>query len=112
MSDDDEDVKERRKLFLRTLEGLDRISLSMAENYDRALLTLSSAFLGGSLAFTNQVVDLISASAKSMLYVAWTAFAATIGLTVYSFYDGLRHLSTTYVTPTVCAVSRCAVFVT
>jgi hypothetical protein len=86
---ENDDLKERLRVYERTRDGLDASGRSMAESYDRALLTLSSAFLGGSLALINQVVELDNATGKSMLYIAWGFFALTIVLTLASFVYGL-----------------------
>ena len=86
---DSDELEERKRLYERTRDGLDASGRSMSESYDRALLTLSSAFLGGSLALTNQVVELKTAVAKPMLYLAWAFFALTIVLTLSSFVYGL-----------------------
>lgn len=86
------EFKERLRLYEHTRAGLEQSGWSMAETYDRALLTLSSAFLGGSLALTSQVIDLQDASGKGLLYAAWAVFALTIVLTLFSFVYGLRTL--------------------
>ena len=65
-----------------------------AESFNRALLTLASAFLGGSLAFIGQVVDMQSASPKGLLYLAWTFFGLTIVATIGSFLYGQFSLAT------------------
>jgi hypothetical protein len=82
---DDEERRERSRLLERTLDKIDASVRSIAESYDRALLTLSSAFLGGSLGLTNQVVDLAAVDHRWALYSAWVCFAVTIVLTLYSF---------------------------
>jgi len=89
---EEEDLKERQRLYERTRDELAANGRSMSETYDRALLTLSSAFLGGSLAFIGEVVKLQSASWKWILYSSWLLFALTIILTVASFIYGLQSL--------------------
>lgn len=64
------------------------------ESFDRTLLVLASAFLGGSLAFIGQVVDMQSASPKGLLYLAWTFFGLTIVATIGSFLYGQFSLAT------------------
>jgi hypothetical protein len=59
-----------------------------ADPFNRTLLVLASAFLGGSLAFIGQVVDMPSASPKGLLYLAWTFFGLTIVATIGSFLYG------------------------
>jgi hypothetical protein len=65
-----------------------------AEPFNRTLLVLASAFLGGSLAFIGQVVDMQSASPKGLLYLAWTFFGLTIVATIGSFLYGQFSLAT------------------
>jgi len=89
---EEEDLKERQRLYERTRDELAANGRSISETYDRALLTLSSAFLGGSLAFVGEVVELQSASWKWVLYLSWLLFALTIVLTVASFIYGLQTL--------------------
>lgn len=81
-----------QRLYERTRGDLGTINRSASEALDRALLTLSSAFLGGSLALIGQVVNVPNASNKWLLYCAWLAFAATIIVTVWSYvYSLLQH---------------------
>jgi len=61
---DDAERKERQRLYEKTRDELATNSRLAARAYDNALLTLSNAFLGGSLAFTRQVVDLASVPSK------------------------------------------------
>jgi sterol desaturase/sphingolipid hydroxylase (fatty acid hydroxylase superfamily) len=86
------DAAERQRLYERTRDDLAATGRSVSQSYDRAMLTLSSAFLGGSLAFVGQIVDLPNASAKWLLYLAWLLFALTIIFTLASFIYGLHTL--------------------
>lgn len=70
------------------LEDLNRREMSNAETYDNALLTLSSALLGLSLTFTDDLVPLSRATALWLLYSSWGALTLTIVLTVGSFIYG------------------------
>jgi hypothetical protein len=94
MTNENDDLKERLRLYERTRDGLDASGRAISGDYDRALLTLSSAFLGGSLALTNQVVPLNAATNKWMLYGAWGFLGLTIILTLVSFIYGLLTLQT------------------
>jgi hypothetical protein len=89
VTQEENDLKERQRLYERTRDELAGNARSISEHYDRALLTLSSAFLGGSLAFIGQVINLRIAILKWMLYGAWLFFALTIVLTLISFVYGL-----------------------
>jgi len=66
------------------MKDLRLIQMSNAETYDKALLTLSSAFLGISLTFISNVVSLSEAYYLFFLYFSWSLFALTIILTIFS----------------------------
>jgi hypothetical protein len=87
--DEQQQTPQHQRLYERTRDELAANTRSVAETYDRALLTLSSAFLGGSLAFIGQVIDLRAADLKRALYISWLLFAVTIILTLSSFVYGL-----------------------
>lgn len=88
----DAERQQRQRLYEGTRQELVANSRLVAQAYDKALLTLSSAFLGGSLAFVGQVVDLSIALHKGLLHTAWVAFLVTIVLTLASFvYSLLQH---------------------
>lgn len=87
---DQTEMEHRKHLLERTLDELNKDSRSTSESYNRALLTLSSAFLGGSLAFTDSLVNMDTASDQWMLYAAWLFFALTILLTLASVVYNLR----------------------
>jgi len=86
---EDNNLIERQRLYERTRDEQIANARSVSESLDRSLLTLSSAFLGGSLAFVGQVVELGSALGIWMLYSAWFLFALTIALTISLFSMGL-----------------------
>src|SRR6266853_1313026 len=88
----EDEAKERLRLYERTRDELATNARSMSETYDRSLLTLSSAFLGGSIAFISRVVEIDVAVSKWLLYVSWSLFATTIVLTVASYVFGLLTL--------------------
>lgn len=78
----------RQRLYEKTRNELNVQARSNSETYDRALLTLSSAFLGGSLAVIKQIVDLEEAYNIWMLYIAWSGLVIVIVLTIISFIIG------------------------
>lgn len=86
---DDEDRK--REVWESTRAQLASNAKSNAEAFDRALLTLSSAFLGGSWAFIDHMVPGFPTAVcgKAILYAAWLLFTATIVLTVVSLMYGV-----------------------
>ena len=61
-----------------------------SETYDKALLTLSSVLLGGTLTFTQNVVPLDKAFNLSFLIASWVLFAATIVVVILSFIYSLH----------------------
>lgn len=70
------------------IDDINKREISNAESFDKALLTLSSAFLGLSITFIKNIVALESASSIWVLYLSWALFAVTIVLTVLSFMYG------------------------
>lgn len=70
------------------LDDLNQRQMSNSETYDKSLLTLSSAFLGLSLTFIQNVVPLADGKCLLLLYVSWGLFALTIILTIASFIYG------------------------
>src|SRR5258708_17905374 len=72
---DAEELKERLRLYERGHDELATSARSMSESYDPALLTLSSAFLAGSLAFIGEVVGPATATFHGLLYSALGALA-------------------------------------
>jgi hypothetical protein len=87
----EEGRKERKRLYERTRAEILAANQSASENYDRALLTLSSGFLGGSLAFIEQVVgaSVVHTAWLPLLYGSWILFGLTIILTLASFLYNL-----------------------
>jgi hypothetical protein len=86
---DSEEFKERKRLYERARDEISAANRSSSESFDKALLTLSSSFLGGSLALIGQVVQLSNATNKWLLYAAWAGFAVAMILTIWSFVYGL-----------------------
>lgn len=90
MSADYDDSKEtRQRLYEQTKAELLAKQTSNATNFDTAVLTLSSAFLGLSLAFIKDVIAPLSEAIwLPLLYLAWSSFCAAIISTVVSFMIG------------------------
>lgn len=70
------------------IDDLNQRQMSNSETYDKSLLTLSSAFLGLSLTFIQNVVPLKTAEYLFLLYLSWGLFALTVILTIASFIYG------------------------
>ena len=88
----DDGLKERQRLFEKTRDEISAATRSQSDSLDRSLLTLSSAFLGGSLAFVNQIVTVETALYKCMLYASWALFALTIIFTIASLVFSILQL--------------------
>ncbi|HLP96844.1 MAG TPA: hypothetical protein VK149_00215 [Sideroxyarcus sp.] len=81
-----DDNKARQDLYAKTRDDLLKRQLSNSENADRAVLTVSAAALGFSLAFIKDVVPLSSAMYSILLYLSWLCFVLAIVITVASFF--------------------------
>ena len=78
----DEDTK---RIYSETRKDLLIRQLSNSEAYDKAILSLSSALLGISLAFIKDIIRSGAACHKEFLYYSWYLFALSIVLTLISF---------------------------
>ena len=79
------DNNERRTQLNQALTQLNQYLLSNSQMLDKALLSLSSAGLGVSLAFIKNVVSLDEATNLYFLHWSWGAFVGTIIFTLVSF---------------------------
>jgi uncharacterized membrane protein len=75
----------RLELFAEARKDLLARELSNAERFDSAILTLSTAALGVSLAFIKDVVALQSAERVAWLIGSWWLFGCAIVTTLLSF---------------------------
>lgn len=82
---DDEEKKKRQELYAETRKDLLTRQLSNSEKFDGAILTLSTAALGFSLAFIKDVVLLSEAQEIWTLKASWWIFGVTIVSTLFSF---------------------------
>lgn len=80
----------RLKLYGETRADLLKRQLSNSENADRAVLTVSTAALGFSLAFLKDVVPLQNAVHIWLLYGSWLFFGLAILLTLVSFFTSQK----------------------
>ena len=83
----DADIKAR--LLADTRADLLKRQLSNSENYDKAILSLSTAFLGFSLAFLKDMLPLRT-EWIGLLYGSWVAFGVAVLSTIISFYMSQR----------------------
>ena len=86
-SDDDQD---RKNLLAETRADLLKRQLSNAENYDKAVLSLSTACLGFSVGFLKDFVPIASAKWPWALYGSWIVLIMAIVTTIFSYYSSQR----------------------
>ena len=72
------DTKTKSDMFYSYREDLLKRNLSNTENYDKAILTLSSASLGLSLALVKLIIPIQEASFFWMLYSNWALLILSI----------------------------------
>ena len=92
MSEENKDGNQelRLKLYAETRADLLKRQLSNSENADRAILSVSTAALGFSLAFLKDIVSLPEASFPCMPYLSWASFTLAIVVTLVSFFTSQR----------------------
>jgi hypothetical protein len=78
-------MDDRQRIHSETRQDLLKRQLSNAENFDKAILSLSTAGLGFSLAFIKDILPLSNAAHILLLHVSSYLFAAAIVSTVLSF---------------------------
>ena len=83
---EDQEQRKREELYTETRKDLLARQLSNAEQFDKAVLTLSSGALGISLAFIKDIVPIDKAQCVTLLIVSWGFFASAIISTVVSFF--------------------------
>ena len=85
-----EDQELRLKLYGETRSDLLKRQLSNSENADRAILSVSTAALGFSLAFLKDIVPLSEACFPSLPYLSWGLFSLAIMVTLGSFFTSQK----------------------
>lgn len=87
----DDSLATRKRLYEQTKLELIAKQNANSTTYDTSILTLSSAFLGLSVAYVKDVVSPLStASNLSVLYCSWISFCIAIIVTICSFMIGQR----------------------
>lgn len=86
----DNDQELRLKLYADTRSDLLKRQLSNSENADRAILSVSTAALGFSLAFLKDIVSLQEALFPYLPYLSWAFFALSIVVTLLSFFSSQK----------------------
>lgn len=80
-----DDEEYRRKLLENLRDVIHTRELSNSENYDKAILSLATAFLGFSIAFIKDIVPLDSAQLRALLPISWCLLALAVVATIGSF---------------------------
>lgn len=83
----------RLRLYGETRADLLKRQLSNSENADRAILTVSTAALGFSLAFLKDVVPIQAADYSWLLYLSWLFFPAAIIATLLSLFTSQKAIA-------------------
>ena len=85
-----EDDQDRKRLLAETRADLLKRQLSNAENYDKAILSLSTACLGFSVVFLKDFVPIVTAKCPWTLYGSWIALIMAIVMTIFSYFSSQR----------------------
>ena len=85
-------TEERKEQLYKAWDELSRHQLSNSENLGRAILSLSIAGLGFSLAFIKDVVSPDTVANVYLLHCSWWAFAVAIASTLLSYHTSQRGL--------------------
>jgi hypothetical protein len=78
-------AEERKKLHAELKEELFKRQLSNSDNFDKAILTYSSAGLALSLGFLKDFIPVTRADASWLLYLSWALFLVAVVITLFSF---------------------------
>lgn len=88
----DSSASDEYELYYKEEEELSKRELSNIENFDKAILSLSSAGLGLSLVFIKNVVELAKANYVFILHASWLMFVLAITSTLLSYLFAQRAL--------------------
>lgn len=80
-------MKERQRIYEEYRKDLLARQLSNAQNFDKAILSLSTAGLGFSLAFIKDIIPFSKAAYLGLLLYSWYLFGGAIILTLVSFHS-------------------------
>ena len=92
MADESPDIEQevRLKIYAETRADLLKRQLSNSENADRAILSVSTAALGFSLAFLKDIVSPQDAALGFLPYFSWALFVLSIVVTLLSFFTSQK----------------------
>lgn len=80
----------RLKLYADARADLLKRQLSNSENADRAILSVSTAALGFSLAFLKDIIWLNNTEWNLLLYLSWAFFVFSVIVTLVSFFTSQK----------------------
>lgn len=83
-------TENNQRIYERMRDELIISQRSNSDNFDKAILSLSSAGLGITIAFISNLIDLSKANLIIVLYLAWILFILAIISTVISFLVSQR----------------------
>jgi hypothetical protein len=89
-----EEQKIRNEIFGKYRDDALRRQLSNTENFDKAVLSLGTAFLGFSMAFLKDFVSYKNAIYSFLLPASWALFCLSIVVTIVSFFVSQVGLTT------------------
>lgn len=87
------DVDERKNLHAQLKAELFKRQLSNSENFDKSVLSYSTAALGFSIGFLKDFVPVTKATYAWLLYGSWTAFVVSVVVTISSFLVSQKGIS-------------------
>ena len=88
-----DDRAERQKLYDASTAEIHKREVSSSENFDKSILTFSSAGLALSIGFLRDFVPIQAATAAWTLYGSWTLFTFATCSTMISFLASSRALA-------------------
>jgi hypothetical protein len=80
-----EERAERQRIYETQRDYILKCKISNSENYDKSILSLSSAFLGATITFIDKVVPLATAWYRWSIEISWGLFIIAIISTLVSF---------------------------
>jgi hypothetical protein len=86
-------AEERKKLHAELKAELFKRQLSNSDNFDKAILTYSSAGLALSLGFLKDFIPVTRADASWLLFMSWALFVVSVVVTLFSFISSQLGIS-------------------
>lgn len=87
-------LRENKELLGKFREEILRRQLSNSDNFDKAILSLATGFLGFSLAFLKDFVPYSQANCGPLLIISWIALGLAVASTMLSFFSSQIGLAT------------------